>query len=283
MVFSLDVGTDLFGIKQNTKLEFATVPQLSELIVAAEAHFDKEARLRRPAGVPDVPYKVQSSQVYDDVLLRWVDLYSSNQLHSGSQVWLFQPESIYNSEAPGDIPAAKYAPESWLGSPARARAVTDAGIRDPVMSEKLRSVFYQFDPDRRREIPYTTLRDYFTKYDIPWTSSYIGDYYSRTGVMTYADWVSFATKYPSIVDSLYYRNRGLYYDRPYYSASLAAAEVASARAKREAELRTYYTAYSAEKARIQADYAAKRAAADAAAATAAASAYYYAPYSPRYL
>lgn len=283
MVFCLDVGTDLFGMKQNTKLEFASVPQLSELIIAGEAHFDKEARLRRPAGVPDAPFKVQSSQVYDDVLLRWVDLYSSTQLHTGSQVWLFQPASLFNSEAPGDIPAAKYSPESWLGSPARARAVTDAGIRDPVMSEKLRSVFYQFDPDRRREISYTTLQDYFTKYDIPWTSSYIGDYYSRSGVMTYADWVSFAGKYPSVVDSLYYRTRGLYNDRPYYSASLAAADLAAARVKRESELRTYYTAYAAEKARIEADYSVRRAAADAAAATAAASAYYYAPYSPRYL
>merc|ERR1719377_506381 len=99
MVFCLDVGTDLFGLKQNTKLEFAGRPQLSELIIAAEAHFDKEARLRRPAGVPDYAFKVQSCQVYDDVLLRWVDLYSATQLTHNAQVWLFQPESVYNSEA----------------------------------------------------------------------------------------------------------------------------------------------------------------------------------------
>merc|ERR1719162_996035 len=222
-------------------------------------------------------------------MLRWVDLYSSTQLHTGSQVWLFQPTTIFNSEAPGDIPAAKYTPETWLGSPARARAVADAGIRDPVMSEKLRSVFYQFDSDHRREIPYSTLQTYFTKYDVPWTSAYVGDYYSRTGAMSYADWVAFAGKYPTVVDSLYYRTRGMYYDRPYYSASLAAADIAAARAKRESELRTYYTSYAAEKARIEADYAAKRAAADAAAATAAVysprtatayGTYYYAPYSP---
>lgn len=275
MPFVIDVGSDLFGVKQNTKLEFASVPSLSELIVAAEAHFDKESRIRRPAGVPDVPYKVQSSQVYDDVLLRWVDLYSATQLRDGSQVWLFQPESLYHSEDPGSIPAAKYAPESWLGSPARARAVTEAGIRDPVMSEKLRNVFYQIDSSHNRYVPYSTLKDYFLRYDVPWTSAYLGDYYGRTGNMTYDDWVRFSARYPHIVDSLYYRTRGLYSDRSYYSAALAEAEVSAARAKREAELRTYYSAYSAEKARLESEYRARQAAADAA--------LYYRPLSPRYL
>ena len=145
MAFFLDVGTDLFGSKQNTRLEFAGCPTLSELIIASEAHFDREGRLRRPAGSPDVSYKIQTMQVYDDTLLRWVDLYSPTQLRNGGQVWCFQPESIYHSEAPGSIPPAKYTPESWLGSPARARAVSEAGIRDPVASEKLRSVFYNID------------------------------------------------------------------------------------------------------------------------------------------
>ena len=145
MAFFLDAGTDLFGVKQNTRLEFAGSPTMSEVIIALEAHFDKEQRLRRPAGHPDTSFKCQSMQVYDDVLLRWVDLYSPTQLHNGSQVWAFQPENYSHAEAPGSIPPAKYSPESWLGSPARARAVSEAGIRDPVASEKLRSVFYNID------------------------------------------------------------------------------------------------------------------------------------------
>eukprot|EP01065_Artemidia_motanka_P028669 TRINITY_DN341_c7_g1_i1.p1 TRINITY_DN341_c7_g1~~TRINITY_DN341_c7_g1_i1.p1 ORF type:complete len:301 (+),score=99.02 TRINITY_DN341_c7_g1_i1:76-903(+) len=275
MPVSIDAGTDLFGVKQNTKLEFASVPSMTELIIAAEAHFDKEGRVRRPAGVPDVAFKVQSCQVYDDVLLRWVDLYSSSQLRDGAQVWFFQPESVYHSEEPGSIPPAKYAPESWLGSPARARAVAEAGIRDPVMSEKLRSVFYQIDVDRHRYVPYTTLREHFARYDIPWTQAYLGDYYGRTGNMTYDEWVAFAGRYPHIVDSLYYRTRGLYADRAYYSAALAEAELSAARSRREAELRTYYTAYAAEKSRLEAEYRARAAARDAA--------LYYRPGSPRYL
>eukprot|EP01061_Rhynchopus_euleeides_P037365 TRINITY_DN6356_c0_g1_i4.p1 TRINITY_DN6356_c0_g1~~TRINITY_DN6356_c0_g1_i4.p1 ORF type:complete len:280 (+),score=113.45 TRINITY_DN6356_c0_g1_i4:55-894(+) len=274
MAFFLDVGTDLFGVKQNTRLEFAGCPTMSELIIAVEAHFDKEQRLRRPAGHPDVSFKCQSMQVYDDVLLRWVDLYSSTQLHNGSQVWGFQPEALAHSEAPGSIPPAKYSPESWLGSPGRARAVAEAGIRDPVASEKLRSVFYNIDTARNRYITYDSLRDYFLRYDIPWTRAYVGDYYDRTGTMMYDDWVTFAARYPTVIDSLYYRPRGSYVDTAYYSSALAEAELASARAKRESELRNYYTSYNSERARLDAEYSARRAAAD--------SALYYRPYSPRY-
>eukprot|EP01062_Namystynia_karyoxenos_P069657 TRINITY_DN65120_c0_g1_i1.p1 TRINITY_DN65120_c0_g1~~TRINITY_DN65120_c0_g1_i1.p1 ORF type:complete len:209 (+),score=43.15 TRINITY_DN65120_c0_g1_i1:23-628(+) len=171
------------------------------------------------------------------------------------------------------IPPAKYTPESWLGSPARARAVEEAGIRDPVMSEKLRSVFYSIDTAHNRYIPYTTLRDYFLRYDIPWTPDYLGDYYYRTGNMTYDDWVIFAQRYPRIIDSLYYRPRGVVVDSVAAAAVAAKeAEVSVARAQREAELRSYYTSYSAERARIDAEYRARQASADAAAARAAASA-----------
>jgi len=273
MAFFLDVGTDLFGSKQNTRLEFSGTPTLSELIIAAEAHFDKEQRIRRPAGVPDTPFKSQTAQVYDDVLLRWVDLFSAAQLRNGGQVWFFQPETYSHSEMPGTIPTAKYSPESWLGSPARARAVADAGIRDPVASEKLRGVFYNIDTAGRRAISYDALKDYFLKFDVPWTRSYVGDYYDRTGLMTYNDWVTFAGSYPSVVDSLYYRPRGLYTDRSYYTA-LVDAELAAARAKREAEIHSYYTSYSAERSRLDAEYRARQAAVDVSLA--------YRPYSPRY-
>eukprot|EP01059_Diplonema_ambulator_P005059 TRINITY_DN1478_c0_g1_i1.p1 TRINITY_DN1478_c0_g1~~TRINITY_DN1478_c0_g1_i1.p1 ORF type:complete len:293 (+),score=96.17 TRINITY_DN1478_c0_g1_i1:46-879(+) len=274
MSFFLDVGTDLFGVKQNTRLEFAGCPTLSELITTAEAHFDKEQRIRRPSGVPDVSYKCQTMQVYDDVLLRWVDLYSASQLHNGSQVWCFQPESVLHSEAPGSIPPARYAPESWLGSPARARAVEEAGIRDPVMSEKLRNVFYTMDTAHNKYITYDTLRDYFNRYDIPYTRAYIGDYYGRTGNMSYDEWVRFASLYPSVIDSLYYRPRGVYTDSTYYTSAIAEAELAASRAKREAEIRSYYTSYNAERARLDAEYRQRQAARDAA--------LYYRPYSPRY-
>eukprot|EP01065_Artemidia_motanka_P051485 TRINITY_DN90_c0_g2_i1.p1 TRINITY_DN90_c0_g2~~TRINITY_DN90_c0_g2_i1.p1 ORF type:complete len:357 (+),score=139.89 TRINITY_DN90_c0_g2_i1:58-1071(+) len=237
MAFFLDVGTDLYGQKQNTRLEFAGLPLLPELICAAEAHFDIESRTRRPAGVPDVPFKIHSMQVYDDVLLRWVNLYSPAQLRSGCQVFVFQPESALHSDHPGSIPAPKYAPESWLGSPARARAAAAAGVTDPVLNEKLRRIFYDLDVARARSVPYTSLRDYFLRYDLPWSQSALGDYYARSGSMSYDDWCAFAVRYPHHVDSLYYRAiLGSYADREREAA--VAAE--SVRRAREAELRSYY-------------------------------------------
>eukprot|EP01062_Namystynia_karyoxenos_P019976 TRINITY_DN17556_c0_g1_i1.p1 TRINITY_DN17556_c0_g1~~TRINITY_DN17556_c0_g1_i1.p1 ORF type:complete len:347 (+),score=127.20 TRINITY_DN17556_c0_g1_i1:78-1118(+) len=249
MAFYLDVGTDLYGVKQNTRLEFAACPSIAELICAAEAHFDIEARGRRPIGVPETPFKISSMQVYDDVLLRWVNLYSPAQLRSGGQVFVFQPESVFHSDAPGTIPPAKYAPESWLGSPARVRAAADAGVTDPVLSEKLRRVFYELDSQHLRSIPYTTLRDYFLRYDLPWSVDALGDYYARTGSMSYEDWCRFAARYPTYIDSLYYRAiLGSYADRALYTS--AAEEMASQRRAREAELRSYYEQRAAERAAL---------------------------------
>eukprot|EP01065_Artemidia_motanka_P019285 TRINITY_DN2285_c0_g1_i7.p2 TRINITY_DN2285_c0_g1~~TRINITY_DN2285_c0_g1_i7.p2 ORF type:complete len:164 (+),score=23.74 TRINITY_DN2285_c0_g1_i7:69-560(+) len=88
MVFLVSVGTDLYGRKYNAKLEFAERPSLAEFVNAVEAHYDTEARAHRPAGYPDVPYRVETMQVYDDVrAMRWVDLHSAPQLVNGAQTF----------------------------------------------------------------------------------------------------------------------------------------------------------------------------------------------------
>ena len=93
--------------------------------------------------------------------------------------------------------------------------------------------------------------------------------------MSYSDWVAFAGRYPTVVDSLYYRPRGVVADTSYYSTALADAEAqASVRRARETQIRSYYTSYNAEKTRLDAEYRTRQAAADAA--------LYYRPYSPRY-
>eukprot|EP00755_Sulcionema_specki_P005598 Sspe_Gene.33194::Locus_16230_Transcript_1_1_Confidence_1.000_Length_1114::g.33194::m.33194 len=138
-------------------------------------------------------------QVYDDVLLRWVDLHSPTQLRNGAQVFVFQPESIHHSEIPGALPpaaTATAATEAWLGSPARAQAAAEAGV-NATLSEKLRRVFFELDVAHRRAVPIATLRDYFAKYEVPWTAASVGDYYHRAGDITYDEWVRFATSYPT--------------------------------------------------------------------------------------
>ena len=130
MTFLITVASDLYGRKQNVKLEFPTCPTMTEMINACESQFDVMSRSQRPAGYPDTPFKVQTFQVYDDILLRWVDLYSSAQLTNGCQVFCFQPESIWHSDAQGIIPEAKDN-VTWttpVGSPRRGRVATDAGV-----------------------------------------------------------------------------------------------------------------------------------------------------------
>eukprot|EP01061_Rhynchopus_euleeides_P027321 TRINITY_DN4446_c0_g1_i5.p1 TRINITY_DN4446_c0_g1~~TRINITY_DN4446_c0_g1_i5.p1 ORF type:complete len:221 (+),score=76.69 TRINITY_DN4446_c0_g1_i5:111-773(+) len=179
MTFLTTVATDLYGRKQNTKLEFPTCPTMTELINAVESQFDVMSRSQRPAGYPDTPFKVQTFQVYDDILLRWVDLYSSAQLTNGCQVFCFQPESIWHSDAQGIIPEAKDN-VTWttpVGSPRRARIATDAGVA-PALSEKLRSVFYDMDVGNKGYILYSDLRAAFAKADMEFTYATVGELFT---------------------------------------------------------------------------------------------------------
>jgi len=212
-MFIVAAAADLFGRKQNVKLEFPTCPTMTELINAVESQYDVFARSARPAGYPDVPFKVQTFQVYDDILLRWVDLYSSAQLTNGCQVFCFQPESIWHSDSQGIIPEAKDN-VTWttpVGSPRRGRVATDAGVA-PALSEKLRSVFYQIDSGNKGYILYTDLRNAFAAADMDFTYARVGELFTvadtnRSGHITYDEWVRFAIKYPNVIDGLFFRTR----------------------------------------------------------------------------
>eukprot|EP00659_Diplonema_papillatum_P008051 gene8051-12379_t len=68
---------------------------MTEIINAVESQFDVTSRSTRPAGYPDTPFKVQTFQVYDDILLRWVDLYSSAQLTNGCQALSEKLRSVF--------------------------------------------------------------------------------------------------------------------------------------------------------------------------------------------
>ncbi|KAJ9471444.1 calmodulin-like protein containing EF hand domain [Diplonema papillatum] len=273
-MFVVSCGTDLYGRKQNVKLEFASCPTMTQLINAVESEFDVNGRSTRPAGYPDVPFKVQTFQVYDDVLLRWVDLYSSSQLTNGSQIFCFQPESIWHSDSQGIIPEAKDT-VTWttpVGSPRRARIATDAGVA-PALSEKLRSVFYDIDVGNKGYILYSDLRSAFAKAEIEFTYATAGEMFTladsnRSGHVTYDEWVRFAIKYPSIVDALFFRSRdvGGQGGQGYGGYQVATAPTSVQRA-RESELRGYYTDTwqgAGQKDRLMSDYETARHAADSA-------------------
>jgi len=312
MVYFVSVAADIYGRKHNVRLEFPTVPTIAELITATESQYDVTARATRPAGYPDIPFRVQTFQVYDDVLLRWVDLYSSAQLTNGCQVYAFQPETVWNVDVQGTIPIARDA-IAWgssVGSPRRGRIASDLGV-PPSMSEKLRSVFFDLDSGNKGYILYTDLRAAFLRYDIEFSFSTIGELFTnadlnRDGSISYEEWVHFAIQHPNIIDALFFRARDIAAERRALSLSGASAaaptirgamppspaEVVSARRAREAELDRLYreSAIAAERAKAQHEYEVAKREAELARTQAAISAarerealnkLYFTPSSPR--
>ena len=255
MVFFVNVAADIYATKHNVRLEFPVCPTISELINAAEAQFDLTARATRPAGYPDVPFRVQTFQVYDDVLMRWVDLYSSAQLSSGCQTYSFQPETVWTVDLQGTIPVARdtvsYA--SAVGSPRRGRLAADLGA-PASLSEKLRSVFYDLDSGNKGYILYSDLRSAFIRNEIDFSYATIGELFNeadrnKDGHISYEEWVRFAINHPNIVDALFYRARDI--ARPYYPT--VEETLISVRRALEAELDRLYreSAITAERARVQ--------------------------------
>jgi hypothetical protein len=260
MVFFVNVAADIYGRKHNVRLEFPTCPTVTELINAAETQYDVTARATRPTGYPDIPFRVQTFQVYDDVLMRWVDLYSSAQLTSGCQVYSFQPETVWNVDLQGTIPVARDTVSfaTYVGSPRRAVIAADAGV-PPSMSEKLRSVFYDLDSGNKGYILYSDLRAAFLRYDIDFSYTTIGELFNeadrnRDGHVSYEEWVRFSINHPNIIDALFFRQRDLYRSAPVYVPTTE--EIVSQRRIRELELDRLYreSSYSVERARIQREY-----------------------------
>jgi hypothetical protein len=298
MVFFVNVAADIFGRKQNLRLEFPTCPTITELINSAESQYDVQARASRPAGYPDIPFRIQTFQVYDDVLMRWVDLYSSAQLTNGCQVYAFQPETIWNVDLVGTIPVARdtVSWSSYTGSPRRARLASDAGV-PPSMSEKLRSVFYDLDSGNKGYILYSDLRSAFIRSDIAFDYATIGELFNRAdrnrdGHVSYEEWVRFSIDHPSIIDALFFRSRDLI--GTYRAPSPTSEEILAARRARELELERLYreSAWQAERSRAQREYEEAKREAELARARAAAAAererssldrLYFAPGSPRRL
>jgi hypothetical protein len=298
MVFFVSVASDIYGRKHNIRLEFGVAPTISELITATEAQYDITARATRPAGYPDIPYRVQTFQIYDDVLMRWVDLYSSAQLTSGSQVYAFQPETVWTVDMQGTIPVARDT-VSWsaaVGSPRRGRIAADAGA-PATLSEKLRSVFYDLDSGSKGYILYSDLRAAFIRTGIDFSYATIGELFNEAdrnhdGSISYEEWVRFAINHPSIVDALFFRARDLLIDRaPVYTVVPTTEELLSQRRLRELELERLYreSQASVERTRAQREYeeakreaeaARSRAAESAARERAALDRLYYTPSSP---
>jgi len=107
-MFTILVCGDVFGQKQNLELTFPALPTIGELTKRAEECFTAEARATQPPpGMTVQEFRVSRVQIYDDVLLKWVDLVSSTQLHEYDQVYVFQPQTQWHSDSQQDLPAPR--------------------------------------------------------------------------------------------------------------------------------------------------------------------------------
>mgnify|MGYP003962501475 CR=1 FL=1 len=296
-MFTVNVAADVYGQKQNIRLEFPACPTMTELITTVEDHMDVKSRATRPIDYPDIPFKVQTIQIYDDVLLRWVDLYSTTQpsFVSGCQVYGFQPETFWTQDAQDRIPPAErtFTWSSNLGSPSRLRAISDYGVT-PAASVKIRSVFNTLALGKDY-VTYSDLMGAFRRYDLEFSARTVGQLFDNAdrnldGRIVYTEWIDFSMQYPNIVDALYFRSRDLGEGR-YVGPTTTELELERIRA-RESEITRIYeeSNWRNERERLQADYEGAKAAAaqaravgDAAAAEerAAFSKLIYQPTSPR--
>lgn len=242
-MFTMDVGSDLYGTKHNVQLCFNSRPSVAELAAACESFFDTKARACRPAGYPDTLFRIETFQVFDDKLMRWVDLYDGAQLQPQQQVWCFQSESIWHSDAQGVIPEAENGAFTWttpLGSPKRGRVAADAGV-PPTLSEKLRSVFYQVDLGGKGFLVYSDLEQAFRRCDMEFNGANAGDLFQladsrRQNRITYDEWVNFAIRFPNVVDALFFRFR----DMPGGAPGGMVAPSPTGAQERQTQLEQYY-------------------------------------------
>eukprot|EP00756_Hemistasia_phaeocysticola_P051715 Hpha_TRINITY_DN26894_c0_g1::TRINITY_DN26894_c0_g1_i1::g.17162::m.17162 len=102
--FCLLVAADIWGVKRNSRLQFAERPRPRALLEAIERHFAPVHEGERPPGYPTHPFRVENLKVFDEELHRWVDLRSTTQLECGRQLYAFQPTLYLHSEAQGRIP-----------------------------------------------------------------------------------------------------------------------------------------------------------------------------------
>eukprot|EP00756_Hemistasia_phaeocysticola_P018338 Hpha_TRINITY_DN15587_c1_g14::TRINITY_DN15587_c1_g14_i1::g.108479::m.108479 len=108
-MFTVLTCADLFGSKCNLELTFPALPSVAELQRRVEDVFNSEMHATRPPGAPVPPegFRVSRVQIYDDVLLKWVDLISSTQLHEYDQLYVFQPQSPWSVDTQQDLPAPR--------------------------------------------------------------------------------------------------------------------------------------------------------------------------------
>eukprot|EP00756_Hemistasia_phaeocysticola_P002062 Hpha_TRINITY_DN11429_c0_g2::TRINITY_DN11429_c0_g2_i1::g.137355::m.137355 len=243
MVFACKVATDLYGRKCNTMFELDDTPNMETLHNVVESHYDVAARSTRPAGYPHIPFKVHTFQLFDQVLLSWVELYSSAQLFHCAQLYAFQPENPWHSDVQGKLEAAVPIINwmSMIGLPRRSRAGQTEHDRGqpPTMKQKLESVFEDLDIGGKK---------YIIQKDLLWMLETLGvkvvgrklnaqfmkHNRVRSGKLSFEEWCAFGRDNPNIIDVIFFKKRPVWNDDTAREA--AQSELLAMRKQREREL-----------------------------------------------
>eukprot|EP00759_Apiculatamorpha_spiralis_P014151 PhF_6_TR20846/c0_g1_i1/m.30029 len=105
-MYTLLVCSDLWGQKENLEVVFPSIPSMAELITHIESVFSYESIRLRPPNIPDSEchFRVTRLQIYDDAVMRWVELTTPSQLHDFDQLYAFQRTSPWHIDVQKDLP-----------------------------------------------------------------------------------------------------------------------------------------------------------------------------------
>lgn len=121
-MFTILCCADLYGEKVNLEITLDGRPRRMEELEEHLLHlFRGESDHFFADRVPRVAFQIACLQIYDDVMLRWVDFTSLDQLHEFDQLYAFQPQSHWHRDSQQDLPPPR--------PPVRSRAASAVAQR----------------------------------------------------------------------------------------------------------------------------------------------------------
>ena len=242
-MFTVLACADLQGGKVNVELTFPGVPTVGELSRRVEEVFSGE--IRALGGNTD--FTVSRIQVYEDVLLKWVDLISSTQLHEYDQVYAFQPQTPWHVDTQQDLPPPRpptiagggyvhqqqphsqqqqhqpqgySVPRSQHQShqqypPQHQQQLSRGpnGERPNIPAqEKASVVFSDLDLQHRGFLEYADFERALHERGLDFSSNTVGELFykadlNRDGRITPDEWINWAQIYPNTMETLYFKTK----------------------------------------------------------------------------
>eukprot|EP01062_Namystynia_karyoxenos_P059467 TRINITY_DN50916_c0_g1_i1.p1 TRINITY_DN50916_c0_g1~~TRINITY_DN50916_c0_g1_i1.p1 ORF type:complete len:396 (+),score=158.06 TRINITY_DN50916_c0_g1_i1:91-1188(+) len=248
-MFTVLCCAEVCGTKVNLEIGFPALPTIGEFRRRAEEAFNAEQRLLSPvqlSGAPAQRFRISRMQIYDDVLLKWVDLISSTQLHEYDQVYCFHPAAPWQESqtdlpaprqpcssggAPSDAAAFAAAPPLQGAAPGAATAGGGPGAAaglapapeatavlpcgwapSSALEEKAQQVFCEMDTNGRGFLEFADVDLGLRQRGLDFSRNTVGELFYKAdldgdGRVTLGEWVNWAAVYPNTLESLWFHSR----------------------------------------------------------------------------